>query len=238
MKLLMYCSLISALIITGCEDKKKASAVQKNISSEKNVDTTVVDSVEKKISAVKNTYPEITNDNVVQFLTDYGKNNPETKVKLTTNHGNIMIELFKDTPLHRANFIYLVKQGYFDNTYFHRIVPNFIIQGGNADEVSVPRKRTKIGADYLIPSELVHSHTYGTVSGAKEYRENPNKKTFPFEFFIFLGPQTSTRHLEGNYTVFGKVIEGMNVVEQISNLPADKAQWPKQNVFMTAEVVE
>ena len=145
-----------------------------------------------------------------------------------TLHGDIELTLFEDTPLHRANFIYLVKQKYFDGNFFHRVVPNFIIQAGNSDLRLTPKKRSEIGHDYLIPAELENNrkHTYGTVSGAKEYRENPDKKSAPFEFFIFLGPQSSTGHLNGNYTIFGKVTKGMNVVEKIANLPSDEGDWP------------
>ena len=152
--------------------------------------------------------------------------------------GDIVIDLYEDTPLHRANFIYLVKQGYFNETFFHRIVPNFIIQGGNSDLPSTNKKRFKLGDDYLIPAEINgRNHFKGSVSGAKEYRENPDKKSAPFEFFIFLGPLTSTSHLNGNYTVFGRVTKGMDVVEKIAKLPADEGEWPLQNVYIKAKVL-
>ncbi len=237
MKILLVPVLVFTFIFSSCEDKKKAgrSEIETNPNE---VIVSKPDSLTKNDKFKKNQYPEITQDNVISFLTDYGKANPETRVKIHTEQGDIEIELFIDTPLHRANFIYLVKLGYFNETFFHRIVPNFIIQGGNADRVEVPRSRAKIGSKYLIPAEIIHNHTYGTISGAKEYRENPDKQTIPFEFFIFLGPKSSTRHLEGNYTVFGKVTKGMEVVEKIANLPADDGEWPKQNVYITAEVLE
>jgi peptidylprolyl isomerase len=192
------------------------------------------DSSEIQIQSTEDLYPLITNKNVIDFLTEYGASHPETRATITTNHGAITIRLYEDTPLHRANFVYLVKQEYFNGTFFHRIVKNFIIQGGNSDDVSTPRKRNKIGRKYLIPAEIKPSrnHRYGTVSGAKDYRENPDNKSAPFEFFIFLGPQTSTSHLNGNYTVFGEVIKGMNVVEKIANLPAEDDDWPIQNVYI------
>ena len=64
------------------------------------------------------------------------------------------------------------------------------------------------------------------------------KKSAPFEFFIFLGPQTSTGHLNGSYTIFGKVTKGMDVVEKIANLPSDEGDWPLQNVYITAQILE
>jgi peptidylprolyl isomerase len=238
--------------LSGCEDKEKTSEEKTETAIEVTVDSTVVfaelntknpkkspsDSEPTKTPEVK--YPEITNENVVEFLTEYGKDHPETKVRISTQYGDIDLELYEDTPLHRANFIYLVKQDYFDGTFFHRVVPNFIIQGGNSDTTPTPRKRRIIGKNYLLPAELQNgrTHRYGTLSGAKEYRENPDKNSAPFEFFIFLGPQSSTGHLNGNYTIFGKVTRGMDVVEVIANLPSDEGDWPLQNVYIKAEVLQ
>jgi len=226
-------AILLIVFISSCEDTKKTS---KTLAKEK-PETTVVKEVD---TIQKETIPKLTIENAVPFLTAYGAENPETKVKITTQHGVIIIELYKDTPIHRANFIYLVKRKVFNNSFFHRVVPNFIIQGGNSDNRITTKKRYEIGDDYLLPAEInKRIHTYGSVSGAKEYRDNPDKQTFPFEFFIFLGPQTSTGHLNGNYTIFGNVIQGMDVVEKIANLPTDPDEdWPSQNVFITAEVLD
>lgn len=234
MKLFIYCLGI-ILFFGSCEDKKKTSEteVENEIEIQNKVDTI---SESKKAPD----YPEITNENVAPFLTEYGKNNPETKVLISSRFGDIEIELYKDTPLHRANMIYLVKQKYFDETFFHRVVPNFIIQAGNSDIVSTPRKRNALGNKYLLPPEIISGrvHEYGTVSGAKEYRENPDNRTAPYEFFIFLGPKSSTTHLNGKYTIFGKVTKGMDVVEEISKVKADDGDWPLGNIYITAKVVE
>lgn len=231
--------LLFISLFCSCEDKKKSVESPPQIQEEP-----IKEPISEQSSPVKTEsttiFPLITSKNVVEFLTEYGQNNPETEVKITTQHGSITIELYRDTPLHRANFIYLIKQKYFDGTFFHRIVPNFIIQGGNSDNVSTPKKRNTLGPAYLIPAELNNQriHTYGTVSGAKEYRENPDKQTAPYEFFIFLGPDKNAAHLNGNYTIFGRVTQGMEVVEKIANLPADEAEWPKQNVYISAEVMD
>lgn len=228
---------IGCVIFASCEDKKKATETVVETKTKKEVE---VENETKVENYKKNDYPKITNENVVEFLTEYGKINPETKVLITSRYGDIVIELYKDTPLHRANFIYLVKQKYFDETFFHRVVPNFIIQGGNSDLVSTPRKRAAIGNEYLLPAEIIPGriHQYGTVSGAKEYRENPDHRTAPYEFFIFHGPKSSTSHLNGKYTVFGNVIKGMDVVEKISNVKADDGDWPLENIYISAKVVE
>lgn len=236
------------LILTSCEDNKKASADKdsQSVVMPKSKTEIVDDTIsgksitETKLFSEEKKYPKITQENVVEFLTNYGLDNPETKVRISTLYGNIDILLFKETPLHRANFIYLVKQHYFDITFFHRVVPNFIIQGGNSDNRSTSVKRSKIGKDYLLPAEinLNRKHRFGSISGAKEYRKNPDNKSFPFEFFIFLGPLEHTRHLNGDYTIFGKVTNGMDIVEKIANLPADKGDWPLDNVYIKAEIIE
>ncbi|WP_139854446.1 peptidylprolyl isomerase [Aequorivita sinensis] len=228
---------IGCVIFASCEDKKKTTETVVETKTKKEVE---VEDETKVENDKKNDYPKITNENVVEFLTEYGKTNPETKVLITSRYGDIVIELYKDTPLHRANFIYLVKEKYFDETFFHRVVPNFIIQGGNSDLVSTPRKRAAIGNEYLLPAEIIPGriHQYGTVSGAKEYRENPDHRTAPYEFFIFHGPKSSTSHLNVKYTIFGNVIKGMDVVEKISNVKADDGDWPLENIYISAKVVE
>lgn len=236
MKLSLSVLVCFYVLLLSCEDTKK----EKQVATEKVATTTQASekNIEEAETSSEKKFPKITQENVVEFLTEYGKENPETKIRITTTHGVIDLELYEDTPLHRANYIYLAKRGYFDNTFFHRIVPNFIIQGGNSDNADTNEKRYKIGKDYLIPAEINgRNHSYGSVSGAKQYRENPDKKTAPFEFFIFLGPQTSTSHLNGNYTVFAKVSDGMDVVEKIANLPADDNEWPQKNVEISVEVL-
>ena len=210
----------------------KAQATQYGNKSTKTMNSEEQSGPRDYVDAQK--LPVLTQDNVVPLLTEFGLNTPENKVVIKTSFGLIKIELFEETPLHRANFLYLIEQDYFKDTFFHRIVPEFIIQGGNSDLRSTPKKRKSIGPKYRIPAEINpnRKHTYGTISGAKEYRENPDKLSAPYEFFIFCGPDISGRHLNGNYTIFGQVTEGMDVVETIANLPADEGEWPKSNVYI------
>lgn len=242
MRLVAFCFL-SSLLFLACEDSKKEGqpkGAAQPVQTETAAQSDSVSRQEKDKALPKDTivYPQLTNENAVEFLTRYGQENPETIVRIKTTLGDIELELFRDTPLHRANFIYLVKQGYFDSTFFHRVVPNFIIQGGNSDNIKTARHRAKLGK-YLLPAEIVPErvHTYGTVSGAKEYRKNPDNRTAPYEFFIFLGPKSATGHLNGNYTIFGRVTGGMDIVEKIATLEADEGDWPIQNVYITAELI-
>ena len=83
------------------------------------------------------------------FFYEYGMNNEEKNVRIITNYGNIEIELFEETPYHRANFIFLTKEKYFDGTYFHRVVRDFIIQGGNSDSYDVSKRSKKSEGIYF-----------------------------------------------------------------------------------------
>ena len=241
-KILFVCGCV-ILLLVQCEDtKNKENAAP--INSPNGQIISIDNPSQTKVSLIPNDsipptkkLEKLTQDNVVRLLTAYGKLHPQTKVKFTTPYGTIVIQLFKDTPLHRANFIYLVKQGYFNSTYFHRVVSNFIIQAGSSDNALTQKDRYALGHTYRIPNEIKHKHFYGSLSGAKYYRDNDDHKTEPFEFFIFLGPTSSTTHLDGNYTVFGKVIEGMDVVTIISKLPKDAREWPLKNVTIKASLL-
>ena len=86
----------------------------------------------------------LNDENAIPFFYEYGMNNKEKNVRIISNYGNIDIELFDETPYHRANFIFLTKEKYFDGTYFHRVVKDFIIQGGNSDSYDVSKRLSLI----------------------------------------------------------------------------------------------
>ncbi|MDG1064102.1 MAG: peptidylprolyl isomerase [Flavobacteriaceae bacterium] len=229
--------LFLAILLTSCKDSVPKSTNTGTSAIKTTKDTT---SRYNNVQAVKAKTPRttLTQENHEDILLAFGSSMTQSKVVLHTTLGSLTIELFDETPLHRANFLYLTQSGYFDDTFFHRVVKDFIIQGGNSDLVSTARKRKQIGPRYRLASEVnpLRKHTYGTVSGAKEYRKNKEKMSAPYEFFIFIGPDISARHLNGEYTIFGQVIEGMDVVERIADLPTDSGEWPKTNVFIRAEI--
>ena len=192
---------------------------------------------EKKILSSK---PKtILNDkNVIDFFYEFNKVNTYNKVKITTSFGEIIIRLFEESPYHKSNFIYLTELGYFNNTYFHRVVPNFIIQGGNSDNRETSIKRRLIGK-YLLPvdtkSEIKHDR--GIVSMPSSDVNNPYKLASPYEFFI-VQSRSGAYHLDGNYTPFGKVIKGMNVVDKINSQKVDNREAPINNIKMFVEIIE
>ena len=179
----------------------------------------------------------LTAETAIPFLQRYGAANREDKARIATPLGSFDILLFEQTPYHRANFIFLTKQNYFDGTYFHRVVPDFIIQGGNSDNYDTGQKRRKIGK-YLLPPDTRNGlkHHRGVISMPSSQIENQHKLASPYEFFI-VQQSPGAYHLDGNYTVFGKVIRGMDVVDAINALPTDKREWPLTNMRMRVTVL-
>tara|TARA_Y100000385_G_scaffold64785_1_gene64051 strand:+ start:82 stop:684 length:603 start_codon:yes stop_codon:yes gene_type:complete len=184
------------------------------------------------INIFKNTDFRLTDKNVMEFLLDYGNKNTENLVRITTDYGFIDILLFKKTKFHRANFIYLTKKKYFNNTQFYRVISNFMIQGGNSDDRVTLKKRKTIGK-YLLPNDYNkgYKHDRGMISMPSKNIENPYKKASPFEFFI-VQEKGGSHHLDGDYTIFGKVIKGMDVVDIIASVPTDSSDWPLENIFI------
>ena len=217
------------LIITGCKN-----IVENTNEKLKMIEDEDVNIKDEKILPEQNIEEEfkLTDENVINFLFEYEKNNKENKVRIYTNFGNIDILLFSNTPYHRSNFIYLTKKNYFDGTQFYRVVNNFVIQAGNSDNRKISSKRQRIGK-YLLPNDFNKGHTHkrGMVSMPSSSIDNPYKMASPYEFFI-VQKKDGAHHLDGNYTIFGTVINGMEVVDIIANLPTDERDWPLTNVYI------
>lgn len=219
------------LVLVACESKNKTVS-EKEKSKNSAIETESSSVVKAPVKEqVKDTF-RLTEDNVIDYFYEYAKEVKESKVKLTTSMGSFTIELYDDVPYHKANFIYLAKKGYFDNTQFHRVVPNFIIQGGNSDSPKTSKKRRAIGR-YLLPPDTRkgHKHHRGTISMPSSDRDNPHKLASPFEFFIVV-TKPGSYHLDGSYTPFGRVIEGMDVVDKINAVEIDSGEWPMRNVYI------
>ena len=206
-------------------------------SSNQTVVETPKPTVAKKTVPPKKSDLPLNAETAIPFLKAYGEKHPENKVRIETPLGSFDVLLFKNTPYHRANFIFLTKQEYFNNTYFHRVVSDFIIQGGNSDNADTGQKRRKIGK-YLLPPDTRkgHKHHRGVISMPSSEIENPHKLASPYEFFI-VHQSPGAYHLDGSYTVFGKVIRGMEVVDAINALPTDKREWPLTNMRMRITVL-
>ena len=180
----------------------------------------------------------INSKNVAQFLTLYGAENSQNKVLIKTRLGNIKIKLYEDTPLHRASFVFLTKMGYFDTTCFYRVVPDFVIQGGESERLDTQRYKARYQR-YKISPEFRENrkHKYGAVALARDWKDNPGKKSTAFEFYIVQN-RKGAHHLDREHTVFGEVISGFETIDKIVNLEAGNDEWPLQDVFMKIEVID
>jgi peptidylprolyl isomerase len=225
--------LILLCFLTACSTNEapKKKTVERETKS-------VVVKTNKKKQKKRFTNDTITTENCVLFFKHYGKENQETKVLLTTRLGSITIRLYKNTPLHRASFIYLVKHGYFDTTCFYRVVPNFIVQGGNSDRESTTEFRTQLN-NYLIPAEFRKNrpHKRGVLAAARDWEFNPEKKSSPFEFY-FIQSKREQAHLNFEHTVFGEIIKGIDVIDKIASEAIDSDEWPRKNIAITMKVLD
>lgn len=258
--------LIASLFIISCNN---TTNLEKNEKNNKNKLNNNVKNQRKSAQSIllSNKYDSlIRTDNAVEFLSNYGEKNQETKVKVSTSYGDFFIELYKDTPIHRAAFIYLIKKKYFNETLFYRIAKNFVIQGGNTNDKSAIEKRKSIGGFY-IPQEIsTHKHVIGSLAAAKEYEDNPNDYSNPYNFYIIVGQRHNRKtldrlqlmydldltnldmnlyiqkggapHLDGKHTVFGRVYKGMDVVNDINKQPVDASEWPLEDIKMNITLIK
>ena len=228
--------LVVFILLLNCEDKQ----TKKKIKQE-NTETVIENNQVKTETEEDNSKPYPVLDGLkdaMEFFLEYDKKHKENKVRLTTDFGSIDILLFNETKFHRSNFIYLTKRGYFNNTQFYRVINNFIIQGGNSDDKKTANKRAEIGR-YLLPTDTNRGFTHerGVISMLSGEIDNPYKLASPYEFFI-IQQQGGSHFLDGDYTVFGKVISGMDVVDKIAAVKTDEADWPLRNVFIRkAEII-
>lgn len=196
------------------------------------------------------------------FTISYGQKLYKDKVLIKTEYGDIVIALYENTPKHRDNMLKLVKEKFYDSTLFHRVIPQFVIQGGDPDskraEAGTPLGEGDVG--YKIPAEInmLDYHKVGAVGMARD--NNPEKASSGCQFYIVVGKKFTdaelnaisaktgrkftpvqrniykykggTPHLDGNYTVFGIVEEGMDVVKKIAEEPRNNADRPDKDIRM------
>ena len=231
-----YTTILLLLFLVACkgESKQKESIEPKTVEQKDTLEVAKTDVQEEEEEPFI-----LTEENAIDFFFNYNKSLKDDTVKITTTMGSFTVQLYDNVPYHKANFIYLTTKGYFDNTQFHRVVKNFIIQGGNSDDRETANKRRAIGR-YLLPPDAKkgYKHHRGTISMPSSEVNNPHMLASPYEFFIVV-TKPGSYHLDGEYTPFGKVIEGMDVVDKINVQPVGKGDWPSQNIYiLKAEVVK
>lgn len=198
---------------------------------------------------------------------------PKNKyIRIRTEFGECIVKLYNETPLHRDNFLKLTKEGYFNGTLFHRVIKDFMIQGGDPDSRNAKPDSLlgEGGPKYTIPAEFKDSlfHKKGVLAAAREGDlVNPSKASSGSQFYLVQGkvfnneqlnsveekrlkfkiPEWQravyktiggTPHLDRNYTVFGEIVTGLDMVDKIAILGTDKNNRPKQDVKMEITILK
>lgn len=196
----------------------------------------------------------------------------ETLVLIETDKGKIKVKLYNDTPLHRDNFLKLVKEHRYDGLIFHRVIKQFMIQAGDINSKDAPMDK-HLGEgelDYTIPAEIVYPKHFNRRAAFCAARlpddENPEKASSANQFYIVTGKfftsmeldkmeseknmkftdeqrqaymmEGGAPHLDGNYTVFGEVVDGMKVVEAIGKVPTDEHERPLKQVVLRRVIIK
>ncbi|WP_212001412.1 peptidylprolyl isomerase [Chitinophaga sp. HK235] len=191
------------------------------------------------------------------------------KVKVITPYGTMVIHLYDQTPKHRNNFLKLSRQHFYDSTLFHRVIKQFMIQGGDPDSKHAQPGAALGNGDvgYTIPAEfqLDLFHRKGALAAARD--NNPAKASSGCQFYIVQGKvftdeqldqlektrlggrkipvdqreiyktQGGSPHLDQNYTVFGQVIKGLDVIDKIAAVKTDSLNRPLQDIPMKVRVI-
>lgn len=191
---------------------------------------------------------------------------PYTYAVIETEFGDMKVKLYNTTPQHRDNFIKLAEEGFYKDLLFHRVIPEFMIQGGDPDSRTAPPNQQlgMGGPGYQIDAEIGGLHLKGALAAART--QNPQKRSSGSQFYIVHGqPVTDnmldqierqkqityspeqralykelggTPGLDNDYTVFGEVVEGLEVIDKIANVPTGAANRPVQDVKMNVRVLK
>ena len=158
--------------------------------------------------------------------------NAKGLVVLQTSMGDITIKLFDEkAPKHAANFRKLAKENFYVGTTFHRVIPGFMIQGGDPNSKDDDRSNDGLGGPgYTIDAEIGVSHDRGVIAAARQGDAvNPERRSNGSQFYITVAP---AKFLDGQYSVFGTVVKGMDVVDKIVAVPRDARDNPLKKVVI------
>ena len=164
------------------------------------------------------------------------KTEKEVVMVVETTMGTVEFKLYNETPLHRDNFIRLAEEHYFDSLLFHRVIDDFVIQGGDPNsKYAKPGELLGDGEpDFRVPAEIRVDQgitcVKGSILAAREGDDvNPNRESCASQYCFMMRP---CPHLDGAYTVFGEVTEGMDVLEAIQKVATDEYDRPLEDIRM------
>ena len=216
-KYLIYltCLAVLALAFTACGNKKKA-AEEAEAAEQAAAEQVKQDSIK-----------------VEKRLSDLAE---EPVFDIVTTMGTIKVRLYKNTPRHRANFEKLALSGFYDSTRIHRVVNEFMIQMG--DPLSRDTSKTALwgtgGPDWQVPAEFVpeYRHKKGALAAARRGAQaNPYKESSGSQFYLVQNPDNCV-HLDGEYTVFGETVAGLNVIDRIATVRTDRYDRPVREILV------
>ena len=160
----------------------------------------------------------------------------EPEFDIVTSKGTMRIKLYSLTPKHRDNFVKLVNEKYYDGVRFHRVIEGFMIQTG--DPYSRDTAKVDLwgqgGPDYTVPAEFVNQywHKKGAIAAARKGDlANPKKASSGSQFYI-VHDENACLHLDGQYSIFGEVIDGLEVIDRIATVETDYYDRPMENVLI------
>ena len=220
-----YFFLAALLLLAGCKDGKVTNPPEGDPSA---TEQTTEQSTEQK-PAIKpmNETPAVPADKWAEL-------GDEPMLKIQTTDGTMTVKLYAETPLHRDNFVKLAKSGFYNGLLFHRIIRGFMIQGGDPftrDSSKVDQYGTG-GPGYTIPAEIVEGKTHkkGALAAARRGdKVNPAKESSGSQFYIVQDPDNCV-HLDGEYTIFGEVVDGLPVIDKIASERTDYRDRPLRKV--------
>jgi cyclophilin family peptidyl-prolyl cis-trans isomerase len=160
----------------------------------------------------------------------------EPEFNIVTNFGTMKIKLYDKTPKHRENFTKLVSEKYYDGIRFHRVIEGFMIQTGDpySRDLSMANAWGTGGPEYTIPAEFVNQyyHKKGALAAARKGdMANPKKASSGSQFYI-VHDENNCLHLDGQYTIFGEVVEGLEIIDKIAAVETDPYDRPLQDVII------
>lgn len=160
----------------------------------------------------------------------------EPEFNIVTNFGTMKIKLYDQTPKHRDNFVKLVSEKYYDGIRFHRVIDGFMIQTGDplSRDLAMVNSWGTGGPEYTIPAEFVNQyyHKKGALAAARKGdMANPRKASSGSQFYIVQDEQ-GCLHLDGQYTIFGEVIEGLDIIDKIAAVETDYYNRPLNDVII------